>query len=159
VFVLRHVQHGLITIGISYSCMQCVELAGGYTWAVSTKHTMKSLSSHHAQYLCKPAHNALFLTHHHVVFGTQNSSQTMLHALLAVMSQRASTLLLMEMWFLTLRIILRHSDHEEVSPSAQQLVYLQRAFIHETCVLPYGQSYVAACLQGLILAASISAIM
>ncbi len=25
---------------------------------------MKSLSSHHAQYLCRPAHNSLFLTRH-----------------------------------------------------------------------------------------------
>ena len=65
----------------------------------------------------------------------------------------------MEMCFLTLRIILCHSDHEEVSPSAQQLVYLQHTFIHEACVMPYGQSLVAACLQSLVLAASISAIL
>lgn len=108
--------------------------------AVSTKHTVKSLSSHHVQYLCKPAHDSLLPTHHHFVFDTQNSSQTMLPALLAVMSQTVPTCLLMEMPFLTLRIILWHSDHEEVSSSAQQLVYLQRAFIHETCVLLYGQS-------------------
>ena len=60
----------------------------------------------------------------------------MLPALLAVMSQEGSTLLLREVWFLTLRIIFWHRDHEEVSPSGQQLVCLQRTFIHETCVLP-----------------------
>ncbi len=66
---------------------------GRRTLAVSTKHTMQSLSSHHAQYLCRPAHNSLYSTHHHFVFGTQNSSQTMLPALLAVTSQEAATLL------------------------------------------------------------------
>ena len=40
---------------------------------------MKSLSSHHAQYLCRPAHN-------HFGSGTENN-QTMLLALFTVMSQ------------------------------------------------------------------------
>lgn len=50
----------------------------------------------------------------------------------------------MDMWFLTLRIILGHSDHEEVSPSAQQLVYLQVKYMSCSRVR-HGQSY-AACL-------------